>query len=227
MDEIFTDEFVTWRHKTPIGVKVDEIFGMDRKSGKIWLELAKQIFGEQGESDFRVIGHFSNGAPFLEGYTGRISVTHTDHFLCVAFLPKTPDTDLETFNPRTAMGIDAERLDREQVLKIRDKFLSEEEKKLIPSDDIQANIIAWTSKEAVYKAALTPGLEFSKNISIIRLPQLDLYPEKKSNITLGEVKLTFPEETGLAPIDMKLYSYVSYGCCVTIAVSPKCARFNS
>ena len=234
MDERFTDEFVTWRHKTPIGVKIDEIFGMDSKSGKVWLELAKQIFSEQSDTFYRVIDHFPNGAPFLEGYPGRISVTHTNHFLAVASLPKTPEINLELFNPRAALGIDAESIDRTQVIKIREKFLSPDELEMIGEEDVAANILAWTIKEALYKAALTPGLDFKENLKIKKLPVVlaepDSKPEKdsKGNIrdSFGEAVIIFPKDSEWGEQQMTLFSYMSYGCCVTIAVSPKCAKFG-
>lgn len=225
MEERFNDEFVTWHHKTPVGIKVDEVFGMDSRSGKVWMELARQIYCEQGEPNYRVIDHFSNGAPFLQGSQSRISITHTTHFFAVASLPRTPESDLAVFSPRTAMGIDTEPLDRSQVVKLRERFLSEEELKLIPAEDVVENVKAWTAKEALYKAAMTPGLDFRKSIRLLSLPAFDQSPSK-GEPRLGEAILEFPQETGIAPQPMKLYSYESYGCCVTIAFSPKCAKFG-
>lgn len=226
MDERFPDEFVTWHHNTPVGVKVDEVFGMDSKSGNVWIALAKQIFCEQGIPNYRVIDHFESGIPYLEEYQGRISITHTSHFFAVAFLPKTSDIPLDSFNPRTAMGIDAEPLDRSQVFKIREKFLSDKELENIPKDDLKANIIAWTAKEALYKAALTPGIDFKNNIQIIKLPELSYNPPKFNQYNLGEALIIFDEELKRQNQQMKLYSYESYGCCVTIALSHKCATFG-
>lgn len=224
MEERFNHDFVTWHHKTPVGIKVDEIFGMDSKSGKVWIELARQIYAEQGEPNYRVIGHFPNGAPFLEGYAGRISITHTSHFFAVASLPKTPEINLELLNTRTAMGIDAEAFDRSQVLKVRTKFLSEKELSFIQEEDIISNIIAWTSKEALYKAALTPGIDFKNAIQIKSLPQIS---SADNTYSLGEAVIILPDSAELERMEMKLYSYSSYNCCVTLAFSPKCAKFGS
>ena len=224
--ERFPDEYVTWNHNTPVGIKVNEVFGMDSKAGKPWLILAKQIYCEQGQN-YRVLDHFPNGAPFLEGIHARISMTHTDHFLAVALLPKTPDVDLAVFNPRSAMGIDAEKKDRMQVLKIRDKFLSDNEQSCIDKDNIEKNILAWTSKEAVYKAGMTPGIDFRNKIQIMELPVVDPAPEKMNQPILGEATLYFPDHMDLEPQILKLFAYESYDCIVTIAFSPKCAKFNS
>ncbi|MCH5228515.1 MAG: 4'-phosphopantetheinyl transferase superfamily protein [Muribaculaceae bacterium] len=222
MDEKFPDEFVTWRHLTPPGIKVDEVFGMDSKSGKTWIQLAKQIYGEQGEPEYRVIEHFDNGAPFLEGYPGRISITHTDHFFAVASLPKTPETELYLFNTRTAMGIDAESISRAQVLKVRNKFLSLNELELVPEENIQDNILAWTSKEAVLKASMLSSIPFKDDITLISLPTLDPDPLTKGDRIYGKALLKIPQ----GEYEFSLYSYLSYGCCVTLAFSPKCAKFG-
>lgn len=226
MDERFKDEFVTWNHKTFVGIKVNEVFGMDSKNGKVWIELARQIFCEQAEN-YRVIEHFDNGAPYLDNYNGRISLTHTDHFFAVAFLPKTPEINLDGFNPRTAMGIDAESMHRKQVLNIRNKFLSEEELSYISEDNLISNIIAWTSKEALYKAAFTPGLDFKNNIILKKLPSLNKDPLYGNISELGEAIIIFPENKNIPNQEMKLFSYESYDCCVTIAFSNKCAKFGN
>ena len=224
MDERFPDEFVTWHHKTAAGVKVDEVFGMDSKSGVVWIKLAQQIFCEQG-FNYRVIDHYPNGAPFMEGYPGRVSITHTKNFMAVAILPKTPEIDLESFSPRAALGIDAEPLDRNQVIKVRDKFLSPLEQEMIPADNLQENVLAWTIKEAAYKAALTKGLDLTEDIKINTLPVLYTIPDPKIEVKFGEVEVNLKDtQWGWQPF--KLFSYQSYGCCVTIAISPKAAKFG-
>ena len=92
------DEFIYWPHPTPVGIRVEEVSGMESKSGAIWRDMAMQIYCENGRDGYREIGHFPNGAPFLFGLTARISVTHTGHLLAVATLPKTPEADLSRFN---------------------------------------------------------------------------------------------------------------------------------
>jgi len=232
-------EFIYWRHPTPVGIKVEEISGMENKSGKLWRDMAMQIYCENGVDGFREIGHFANGAPFLFGLTSRISITHTAHLLAVATLPKTPEANLSQFAPRTAMGIDAERLDREQVLRVRDKFLSDEEKAIVSEDSLEANIIAWTSKDALYKAAMTEGLDFRNDITIKSLPAIDRQMNLpgapapvigKAQVLVADMRNHQDEspatEIRKEVVEMELYSYESEGCCVTIAYSPKCAKFG-
>ena len=222
-EERFPNEFVTWNHKTPVGVKVQEVFGMDSKKGRTWIELARQIYCEE-DADYKIIGHFPNGAPFIDGASYRISITHTKDFFAVASLPKTPEVNLEVFNTRSALGIDAEPLDRKQVIKVRTKFLSQEELALIPEEDVIANILAWTAKEALFKAALSKKINFKTDILIHSLQSL--HEENSESYNLGKAVVRFPETSMIEPHEFLLYSYSSYGCCVTIAFSPKCAKYS-
>lgn len=226
------EDFIYWPHPTPVGIRVEEVSGMEGKSGKLWREMAMQIYCENGRDGYRDVGHFANGAPFLYQTPSRISITHTDGLLAVASLPKTPEADLNRFNTRTAMGIDAERFDRNQVLKVRERFLNDEELAMIPADDLEANIIAWTAKEAVYKAGMTEGLDFRRDVRLTKLPVPDLQmnlPGAPAPI-LGSARLTLPAENNEGngeprTFEMELYCYPSEDCCVTIAYSPKCAKF--
>lgn len=214
------NDFIYWRHPTPPGIKVEEVSG-GYGNASVWREMAMQIYCENGRDGYREVGHFSNGAPFLYSECSRISVTHTSGLLAVATLPRTPEADLGTFSERTALGIDAERLDRAQVVRLRPRFLSEEELALVDAEDVAANITAWTAKEALYKAALTPGMDFRSQLRIIQLPR------PSGDITdpgaFGKAEIIFPSGD---KAEMHLYSYLSEGCCVTLAYSPKTATWK-
>ncbi|MDE5773358.1 MAG: 4'-phosphopantetheinyl transferase superfamily protein [Muribaculaceae bacterium] len=220
-------EFIYWNHKTPAGIQVEEICGAEDKALSVWKELALQVYGENGKDRFRVIDHTETGAPLLEDMDQRISVSHTGRFLCVAQLPRTPEADMHRYSPRSAMGIDCERTDREQVLKVRERFLSEHELEMIPSEDVEQNILAWTCKEALYKAALTPGLDFRAAIEIVRMPRICPHPgplKKGDDTPFGAAVITTPDGK---KHEMSLYSYLSEGHIITLAYSPKCAKYKS
>jgi len=230
-------EHVYWRHPTVPGIKVEEVSGeCPVGMGKVWLDMARQIYCENGKEVYREIGHFKNGAPFLYGETSRISITHCDGLLAVATLPPTPEVDLSLFSERAAVGIDAERSDREQVLKIRERFLSAGELSMIPADDLVLNVQAWTVKEAGYKAMLADGLDFREEIRIKRLPKFapptPIYDYREYGVPdmakelpgefFGEVALSVRgEETGL-----RVYSYLSDDFVVTLCYAPRCAKFG-
>ena len=219
------DDFIFWEHTLPVGIKIEEISGKDNISQKIWLQMAYQIFGEYGKENYRNILHFDNGAPFINGMPQRISITHTSHFLAVAFIPITPESDLASFNPQTALGIDAEKINREQVLKIREKFLSDNELKNFDAEDVKANIMAWTAKEAVYKATFQPELDYKNKIIIHSLPELENSTAKKFS-KLGKAILKREENGQETSYDFLLYSYESEGNCVTVAFTPSTALFK-
>lgn len=213
-------EFIYWSHNTPAGIKVEEVSGAEDRSGLIWREMALQIYCENGRENYRQIGHYQNGAPFLEGEDQRISITHTDHLLAIATLPRTPEADLRVFSPRTAMGIDAERADRAQVIKIRSRFLSETELKMISEEDVALNVLAWTVKEAMYKAAFIEGLDFRAQIKICSLPEVYDNPVlAPANYGQGTIVTSEGKEFSL-----NLFSWRSDDCIVTLAFSPSCAK---
>lgn len=249
-------DFIYWRHPTLPGIKIEEICGGEDKEGKLWLEMAYQLYCENGKDGYRELGHYQNGAPFLFGEESRISISHTKGFLVIATLPATPEVDLAQFSLRAAMGVDAEAEDRTQVLRVRDKFLSELEQGMIAADDVEKNVLAWTVKEACYKALMQEGLDFKEDIMIEELPGFSPavpvydkkeFPEIRYGRALCRVgmdeerqsrdrkQLRADETESLEQkqlrtdednmIELTLFSYRSEGRIVTLAYSPKCAKF--
>ncbi|MDE6230564.1 MAG: 4'-phosphopantetheinyl transferase superfamily protein [Muribaculaceae bacterium] len=229
-------ELIYWRHPTLPGIKVEEVSGGESLPEKVWLDMARQVYCENGVDAYREIGHFHSGAPFLYGYAGRISISHTEGLFAVATLPATPEVELGVFSERAALGIDVERADREQVVKILDRFMAEEEKPLVDSSDVELCVRAWTSKEAVYKAMLSPGLDFRRDIRIIRMPRpapvVPVFDPKEFNLPdqsdswrslLGEAQVSLPDGTNQSFL---LFSYRSDDFVVTLAYAARCAKFG-
>lgn len=218
------EEFVYWRHPTPAGIKVEEISGGEGRSARVWEAMARQIYCENGKDDYRQLDHFDCGAPYLEGEDTRISITHCKGLMAVATLPRTPEADLSQFNTRTAMGIDAETEDRGQVLKVREKFLSDAELDMIPADDVERNIQAWTAKEALLKAGMDRGVDIRVGLVIETLPEIGEISgfEATADFGKGMLRLADGREE-----PMSLYSWRSEGCILTLAFSPKCAKFKA
>ena len=225
------DDFLYEREIAPCGVAVEIIYGADDKSAKVWKLFAMQIFSE-ADGDYRSITHLASGAPLLDGIPQRISVSHTSHCLTVATLPKTPDINLEEVNPRTALGIDIEKSDRSQVIKIRDKFLSETEKRLLPSiediekptyEDVRHHILAWTCKEALYKSVMGNAPDWKEDYKIIKLPTIaaDIKRATSDKYGKGVVK------TQEGEMEMTLSSWEFEGHIVTLAFSGKIAKYQS
>lgn len=206
-------DFIYWRHHTPIGVKIEEVTGGEDRSGALWRALALQVYQENGRDGYREMDHLPCGAPMLYGETCRISVTHTDHLLAVATLPSTPETTLDSFSQRTALGIDAERTGRTKVLNVRERFLNADELAMIKENDLESNIVAWTVKEALYKAALTPGIDWRKDIIITSLPSLDG--------ALGSANVTIEGNE----VPFILYTYRSEDYIISVAITRHTATF--
>lgn len=123
--------------------------------------LVEAAFGKQAE-----LRHGAHGEPFIASAAdgsvicprGHVSVSHTRGVVCLA-------TDSQH-----TIGIDTERI-TPRTVKVRSKFLGEDEASLISDSDAQANTIAWTAKEAMYKAALMPGIGLRGSLVITSTPQ--------------------------------------------------------
>ncbi len=100
-----------------------------------------------------IVGHRDTGAPYLVGREDiSLTVSHSRDYAAVAFSAE-----------RTA-GVDIEQW-REQLVRVAPRVLSESEMAVygVSSDLL---LRAWTMKEALYKAALTPGLDFRRDIML-------------------------------------------------------------
>lgn len=211
METTFTYE----RLRTPIGVKTEHISGGEQYGPRAWRLMAGQVYAENGAESYRVIDHLPSGAPMLADEPCRISVTHAGHMLVVATLPPAPHADLEEFSETTALGVDAERLDRTQVLKVRERFLQPAETELIPAGDLKAHILAWTAKEAIYKAMLTPGLDFRDAITLRSLPS------PAGSLGRAEARRPSGEK-----VEFLLCAYEYDGHAVTLAITPSTITFT-
>ena len=114
------------------------------------------------------LGHHANGAPFLN--TDRkinISISHCRSGACIALSDVSQN-----------FGIDIED-SSDKLARVKSKFISECEEKIIDSDML---LWAWTIKEAVYKAAGTPGLSLRDGITIE--PVMQSRPEIAAGFSL-------------------------------------------
>lgn len=100
------------------------------------------------------LAHDEQGAPLVDGLAVNISITHTMQLVALAI------------NEEAVIGLDAERIDRQQVLRVRNKFLNASEQQFIDPDDLAAHIIAWTAKEAVIKAERNSAIDWTEGISL-------------------------------------------------------------
>lgn len=101
------------------------------------------------------LAHTGLGAPVITGSQGlHASISHTSSLVALAI------------NSGHPVGIDAEACGREQVLRVRGKYLNAAEQAFIGEGDLQSHIIAWTAKEAIIKAARDNRMNWTDNITI-------------------------------------------------------------
>lgn len=99
------------------------------------------------------VGHRDSGAPYLVGREDiSLTVSHSRDYAAVAF------------SAAHTVGVDIEQW-REQLVRVAPRVLSESEMAVY---GVSSNLLlrAWTMKEALYKAALTPGLDFRRDITL-------------------------------------------------------------
>lgn len=100
-----------------------------------------------------IVGHRDTGAPYLVGREDiSLTVSHSRDYAAVAF------------SAERTIGVDIEQW-REQLLRVAPRVLSESELGVYASSPALL-LRAWTMKEALYKAALTPGLDFRRDIML-------------------------------------------------------------
>lgn len=111
-------------------------------------DIIARFFGADARVD-----HHDSGVPYLVGREDiSLSVSHSRDYAAVAF------------SSERTIGVDIEQW-REQLLRVAPRVLSESEMAVygVSSDLL---LRAWTMKEALYKAALTPGLDFRRDITL-------------------------------------------------------------
>lgn len=124
--------------------------------------------------------HDDDGAPYLSDHSAHISISHCEGAAAVGF------------HDHDRIGIDIER-PRSQLPRVKHKFLSPEE----TAQWEESLLMAWTIKEAAYKAAGVRGLPLVEGIHIKNPDSVEVtLPEDKSivyniySVTCGEVCIT-------------------------------------
>ena len=100
------------------------------------------------------LSYTEQGAPMVEGSDVNVSISHTPQLVVLAC------------STVSVIGVDAEQMDRHQVLRVRDKYLNANEKRFILPDNLAAHIIAWTAKEAIIKAERNSALDWTNGITL-------------------------------------------------------------
>jgi 4'-phosphopantetheinyl transferase len=98
------------------------------------------------------IEYLSSGKPFLINSQKQISISHSKNFIAFASADHPIGIDIEECNDR--------------ILKIKDRFLNESEKKIFNQSSISELTIAWCVKEALFKLNANHGIDFKNDLII-------------------------------------------------------------
>ena len=111
--------------------------------------LLKELLGEEKEVEYDAFGK-----PFFKDNSYQISISHTPGYVAVIL------------NPEHPVGIDIEQITN-KVERIRDRFLSEEEKKHISKEkELIHLLLHWSAKESIFKALGTSDVIFNEQLHI-------------------------------------------------------------
>lgn len=109
----------------------------------IWRVLGLHVF----------VLHIDNGAPILNGSHRSISISHSRRTAVVALGSR-----------YSKIGVDIEE-PRSQLLRVAPRVLSEAEMEAYGGSAMSL-AAAWTAKEAAYKCANIPGIDFRQDINL-------------------------------------------------------------
>lgn len=126
------------------------------KRKKQWMSY-RALIRSIVQSDFIYrIYYDENNKPYLVNPQRAISVSHTDNYSAV----------LINENVNEIRGLDIEQIS-DKALRNKNKFLSDDEINLLPSDDLNFySTLFWSAKESIYKKINLPNIYLKSNIKI-------------------------------------------------------------
>ncbi len=138
------------------------------------------------------IGYDDKGKPFLEGDSRHISISHSHDKLTIIV------------NEHQATGIDIELI-RDKVLKIKHKFLTNEEL-TDANDDVEKLLIYWAAKETLYKIYGLKEVDFIAHLFVKPFTKHKL-GSIIGNINLPEFKESFELNYQILDEYVLVYAY--------------------
>lgn len=108
------------------------------------------------------IAYLPSGRPYLKDDERHISISHTRGYAAVAIHADSP------------VGLDIEQR-TDKVCRVKDKFLSHEEKLFLPSEkkNVESMLVIWTAKEALFKLTDKPGVDFAEHFHVAPFELVD------------------------------------------------------
>ena len=127
---------------------LQEIKNKARKNEFIGVRQLRNAIAKSQE-----ISYDLNRKPLLANGRNEISISHSKKSICIGIANSNIGIDLEVPNDR--------------VLRIKSKFLHNEDEKFFDKNSSDEMTLLWTIKEAAYKYVNQPGLSFKNNIRVI------------------------------------------------------------
>ena len=117
-----------------------------------WLSV-RRLMHELGITS--PIAYLPSGRPYLKDDERRISISHTRGYAAVALHADSP------------IGLDIEQR-TDKVCRVKDKFLSHEEKLFLPSEkkNVESMLVIWTAKEALFKLVDKERIDFAGHFHV-------------------------------------------------------------
>ena len=153
-----------------------------KNSKEYFLAVRKLLENEDPEL---TINYDLKGKPYLNKEKG-ISISHSNEIVAIGI------------SNEIDFGIDIQ-YKTDKILKIKNKFLSKNERKfLVKTDDIEFLTKLWSAKESIFKALGKEGVSFSNDLEINTINNKDLFRAgyyKKDNIKIKfDLDFLFIEE---------------------------------
>ncbi|MDR2937299.1 MAG: 4'-phosphopantetheinyl transferase superfamily protein [Rikenellaceae bacterium] len=146
-----TEEYLFGRFSkfTPVAAELQYLSGLRNPRRRCewlaWHVMVRELLGTKVETAYS-----SDNTPLLKNHPGHISVSHTGDYVALYYSP-------------LPCGIDLERTARD-FSKAAPRFLSVAEKDVLCNEDPFSLSLVWCAKEAAYKLARRPALDFSADI---------------------------------------------------------------
>ncbi len=152
-------------------IRYSSIQNRERKNEFIGVRYLRNKYDSQLE-----IKYLNNGKPVVENKSKHISISHSKNHVAFA-VAKHP------------IGIDIEEI-HERILKVRNRFLNENEQKIFDHNSILDLTVAWSAKEALFKLNDDSGIDFKTDLILTEWDKTStIFAEMKQNFQWVKVKL--------------------------------------
>lgn len=153
--------------------RYSDIKNSERKNEFLGIRYLRNYYNPQLE-----IKYSSNGKPIVGNGSKHISISHSKNHVAFAAATHPIGIDIEEFH--------------ERILKVKNRFLNENEQKLFDQNSIQDLTIAWSAKEALFKLNDDSRLDFKTDLIITGWDKCStIFAEMKQNFQWVKVKLHF------------------------------------